>query len=309
MAVEMTDRLAERGSDDDVALLVRLSTTDAFAHQFGFRRSVILALIRIDSKPAIGALIGLVGKIDGEGQADAIKYLTSVTNQALGNNQAAWAKWWAENSETFVIPPAETRTLAAAETVSPGVTLYYGLPMYATRIVFIMDTSNSMIGFRLEAAKRELCKAIDALRPTDQFTVLVFDRTVRVWQKKPVLADVANKKKAIQFVKKQGTQLMTASFDALEAALDIDAEAIFFLTDGAPYGGKISAAGRDRAGDHGHESLAARIDLHHRHRGRDARQPDGNVSQEPGRRKLRRLPPRRRVAVLCPLDVSRLLNC
>jgi hypothetical protein len=34
---------------------------------------------------------------------------------------------------------------------------------------------------------------------------------------------------------------MTASYDALEAALRFDAEAIYFLTDGAPHGGKVSA--------------------------------------------------------------------
>ena len=131
--------------------------------------------------------------------------------------------------------------MAAAEKVSPGVTMYYGLPIYATRMVFIMDTSRSMLGFRLVAAKRELAKAIDALRPNDQFTVLVFDSNVRMWQKKLVVADATNKKKAIQFVNRQETNLQTASFDALEAALGFDAEAIFFLTDGAPFGGKIAA--------------------------------------------------------------------
>lgn len=241
MAVELADQLATRGKDEDVALLVRVSTTGAFAHQFGFRRSVIWALTRVDSKPAIGALIGLVDKVDGEAQADAIKYLTSVTGQALGNNQPAWAKWWAENSEKFVIPPPSSRTMAAAQTVSPGVTMYYGLPIYATRAVFVMDTSRSMLGFRLAAAKKELSAAIETLRPNDQFTVLVFDSNVRSWQKKLVPANSTNKKKAIQFVNKQETNLQTASFDALEAALAFDAEAVFFLTDGAPAGGKISA--------------------------------------------------------------------
>ena len=32
----------------------------------------------------------------------------------------------------------------------------------------------------------------------------------------------------------------TASYDALEAALQYDGEAIYFLTDGAPVGGKIT---------------------------------------------------------------------
>jgi VWA domain-containing protein/HEAT repeat protein len=241
MAVELTDQLAYLGRDDDVALLIRLSTTEAFVHQFGFRRSVVLGLVRVDRPAAIGALIDLLGKLDGEAQADAIKYLTAVTGQALGDNQAAWAQWWKENEATFVIPPPEKRKLAAVEHVSPGVTQYYGLPIYATRLVFVMDTSNSMIGARLAAAKRELIAAIDGLRPTELFTVLVFNAGVRAWQKKLVPATDANKKLAIRFVKNQQTKLLTVSYDALEAALEFDAEAIFFLTDGAPVGGKITA--------------------------------------------------------------------
>ena len=50
MAVELCDQLAVRGHDDDVELLARLSTSGAFAHQFGFRRSVLWALARIDSQ-------------------------------------------------------------------------------------------------------------------------------------------------------------------------------------------------------------------------------------------------------------------
>ena len=243
VAVELADQLAARGQPEDVALLVKLSQTKAFAKQFGFRRSVIWALVHIDSKPAIGALIGLVGETDGEAQADAIKYLTSVTNQALGNNQAAWAKWWEESASTFTIPSPSSRTLAAADKVSPGVTMYYGLPVYARRIVFIMDTSRSMNGQRLIAAKRELIAAIDRLQPKDQFTVLVFDNDVRMWQKKLVPAEPTAKKRADLFVTKQDTHPQTASYDALEAALQFDAEAIFFLTDGAPFGGKVSAPG------------------------------------------------------------------
>ncbi len=240
-AIEMIDQLAARGSEDDVALLAKLSKTKSFANQFGFRRSVIWALARIDSNSAIGALIGMLADVDGEAQADAVKYLTSVTNQALGNDQAAWAKWWEANRAGFVSPPPSSRSLAAAAKVSASVTMYYGLPVYARKLVFVMDTSGSMRGQRLVAAKRELIQVIDRLQPQDRFTVLVFDNDVRMWQKKLVLADPAAKKKAELYVKKQETHPQTASYDALEAALQFDAEAIFFLTDGAPFGGKVSA--------------------------------------------------------------------
>ena len=45
---------------------------------------------------------------------------------------------------------------------------------------------------------------------------------------------------AEMFVESQVAQGFTASYDALEAAFGYKAEAIYFLTDGAPHGGKIS---------------------------------------------------------------------
>ena len=108
-----------------------------------------------------------------------------------------------------------------------------------------MDTSQHA-RFSADGSQRELCTVINTLRANDQFTVLVFDSNVRTWQKKLVPADATNKKKAIQFVNKQETNLQTASFDALEAALSFDAEAIFFLTDGARIRRQNHVAARHR---------------------------------------------------------------
>ena len=253
VAVELADQLAARGQPEDVALLVKLSQTKAFAKQFGFRRSVIWALVHIDSKPAIGALIGLVGETDGEAQADAIKYLTSVTDQALGNNQAAWAKWWEESASTFTIPSPSSRTLAAADKVSPGVTMYYGLPVYARRIVFIMDTSRSMNGQRLIAAKRELIAAIDRLQPKDQFTVLVFDNDVRMWQKKLVPAEPTAKKRADLFVTKQDTHPQTASVRRAGSGPAIRRRGDLLSHRRRAVRRQSLGPGRDHRPDHGHE--------------------------------------------------------
>ena len=49
------------------------------------------------------------------------------------------------------------------------------------------------------------------------------------------------KQLAVNVVIEQPLKFKTASFDALEAAFGLDPEAIFFLSDGAPFGGKIDA--------------------------------------------------------------------
>jgi hypothetical protein len=98
-----------------------------------------------------------------------------------------------------------------------------------------------MRGARIEAAKRELINAINALPEGVYFDVLAFDRNVKPWQRKLAIGSAENKKQAANWVLVQGLGGGTASYDALEAALDFDTEAIYFLTDGAPYGGKVVA--------------------------------------------------------------------
>jgi len=120
------------------------------------------------------------------------------------------------------------------------VATYYGLPLYAFRLVFVLDTSGSMAGPRLDAAKRELNAAIEALPDYAEFGVVAFNSRVDLWQSKLVPATLAAKKAATRFVSAQKADATTASYDALEAAFRFDAEAVYFLSDGAPKGGKIA---------------------------------------------------------------------
>ena len=53
-------------------------------------------------------------------------------------------------------------------------------------------------------------------------------------------ASAENKQSALYFVAALGLANQTASYDALDAALQFDGEAIYFLTDGAPVGGRIT---------------------------------------------------------------------
>ncbi len=107
--------------------------------------------------------------------------------------------------------PARVVAIAAADTP-----YYYGLPIYAEKMVFVIDTSSSMAGLRLVAAKRELSEAIHNLRENTQFAIVVFNGEVGVWQRKLVPANQGNKKAAILFVQSQPARSSTASYDALE---------------------------------------------------------------------------------------------
>ena len=237
LVTELADELGNRNAEDSVPPLVKLSKSQMFANHFGVRRAVVDALIRLDRLSAVGELIHFLADVQGEARADILKYLTAISGQNFLNDSKAWAIWWRQNKDAFVLPPLGAR--AALQIATPETAYYYGLPIYAQKMVFVMDTSGSMSEFnRIGAAKRELCDAINNLSENSQFAIVIFNSNVDVWQRRLMPATPANKKAAMYYVQSQAARLSTASYDALEAAFAFDAEAIFFLSDGDPTSGK-----------------------------------------------------------------------
>ncbi len=239
--VLLADNLGADGKRANVMPLARLSNTRPFAEHFGVQRAVVNALTKIPDKQSIGSLIGMMGCVGGEAKADAMEHLAQVTGQIFGMDAAAWGRWWSEAGDAFEYPStsrhAPYRTVAT-ESHSGS---YYGMPLFAERLVFVLDISGSMQGGRIMAAQRELVRAIDGLPGHVHFGVVVFNGEVGCWQKKLVPADDKAKKAAAVYVSRQMPHSNTASYDALEVALQFDTEAIYFLSDGAPTSGKILA--------------------------------------------------------------------
>lgn len=241
LMIALVDEMAARHSPDDVARLAQLTKTRVFESHFGVRRTVVHALTLIPAKQALGLLIEIMGRVGGEARADAVEYLTQVTGQIFGMESAAWQRWWHEAKGTFVYPSRVVRTPYRTTITESTEGYYYGMPLFAERLVFVLDTSGSMSGPRIDAAQRELVKAIGGLPDHAHFGLIVFNGAVHVWQHQLVPANDKNKATAISYVINQGTMSSTASYDALEAALAFDTEAIYFLSDGAPTSGKIVA--------------------------------------------------------------------
>jgi hypothetical protein len=239
--VTLADELGAHHSVADVQPLARLSKTKSFANHFGLRRAVVAALTKIPDRQALGALIEMLPQLGGEAGTDAIEHLTQVTEQIFAADSDAWGRWWDDNRDSFEYPTRSVQTPYRQASLEGAAGYYYGLPLFAQRLVFVLDTSGSMHGPRIEAAKRELTRAIGGLPEHAHFGIVVFNGTVSVWQRQLVAATEAAKKTAMHYVSVQGTHSNTASYDALEAAMEFDTEAIYFLSDGAPYGGKITA--------------------------------------------------------------------
>lgn len=239
LVVTLADALGAEASPSSLATLVKISRRPIFDEQFAVRRSVVQALTKIEETDAIDALVNLLAKAQGEVRGDIVRHLTAISGEHFGLDAEAWADWWKQNKDNFDFPGAAARAANLAEPVR-SMSSYYGMPIYAARLVFVLDTSRSMMQHgRILAAKRELTSAINGLPEGVHFGVLAFSARVIPWQRQLVLASPENKSRAVAFVERQELGHNTASYDALEAAFDYDTEAVFFLTDGAPRGGKV----------------------------------------------------------------------
>ena len=185
------------------------------------------------------ALVDLLDTLPGEVRADVAGYLAAISGKNHGVDADAWRAWWESEGGDFEFPPRAP--FYPGPTVAPGDAgnAYYEIPVYADRIVFVIDTSLSMEGERMETAKRELVSAIHTLDPLVAFTVISFSDAARAWQPQLIAAGDDAKRSAAAYVSALTAAGKTASFDALDAAFRYDAEAIFFLSDGEPTAGRM----------------------------------------------------------------------
>ncbi len=236
----VADELGKLGDGQSLASLKRMTKLKCFTGIYAIRRAVVQAMNLIKSPDAIQAIISLLPDVDGEIRGDILRHLAAVSGRSFGADNKAWLEWWDKNKDGFKFPASDIETPSAVA-ASPGTPTYYGLAIQAHRMVFVVDISGSMGGPRLMAAKRELMQAIDGLPDDAAFNIVVFSDQPAVWQRSLKPATPAMKKAARNYVYLIRAGGHTAAYDALDAAFRFDAEAFYFLSDGAPNAGKIAS--------------------------------------------------------------------
>ncbi len=255
----LLEGLAAEGGPAALATFATLRHTKPYQLDFGFRRAVVQAAIGLRNADSVSKLIEWLEFLDGEIRGDVIRYLTSLAGKDHGFDVKAWAAWWQERREGFEFPPpaavageaapprveGQTPLLAESDSdkIAWGKTQFYGLPVYGRRVVFVIDSSSSMLdGNRMANAKSQLMTAINELDEEHSFNIVTFHQTVGVWQRQLTTASASAKKLALHYAAAIQAQASTATYDALETALaHPNLEAIYLVTDGAPTAGKVLA--------------------------------------------------------------------
>lgn len=245
--------LAERKEPELLPPIVSLAQRKEFAQSFGFRRCLVDAVAQVPDKAAVEFLIEIASKYRGQLRFETVQHLARLTGQNFGGFSDQWATWWKDNGAKFEVSAERASampvvpSLAVARIPWPdSLPEFFGVPVYANRVVFVIDRSGSMRSSvngvtRLKEATTQLEKSVDALDRYAYFNIFAYNSDVLPFMSELVQAEDVNKRAARNFGYRLTPEKKTASYDALYSGLraDPNLEAMYFLSDGEPTTGRI----------------------------------------------------------------------
>ena len=242
--------------NQDRGYLETLTTLDRrreFPERYGFRRCIVDAVGRYQDKSAVDFLVDRIEKSDGQLKYETALNLQRITGQKFGGIAQDWRTWWKANRDDFIFASRVDPSPSHAMKVPPRPIAwdeprpsFYGMTIYAKRVVFVIDRSGSMNSTvndetRLQRAQRELQRAINELSASDFFNIVAFDDRMEVFQRTLVPANASNKNDGIRFGYGLEPRGGTACYEPLKMGLEAsnDLELILFLSDGQPTAGAL----------------------------------------------------------------------
>lgn len=205
------------------------------------RRAAAETLGKIESPAAVEALLPFVpDKVIG---LEVRTALTRLTGQEHWRDAAAWTGWWASAKKSGFKPAAlddaKLTALVKKLAEADGMDLeFYGIKLEGQNILFLLDSSGSMQGPRLEALKRELLSLLQAMDERYRFGMVLFPMDKYPSRGIEPATDEF-KEKAARFIDRMSASGGTPVSDAVEYAfekvvVEHNVDTIYLLSDGAP---------------------------------------------------------------------------
>ncbi|MDJ0520534.1 MAG: HEAT repeat domain-containing protein [Planctomycetota bacterium] len=276
--IAIADAVASFKTKDKEATLLTVPRVDHPAWQI--RVTAVRALAAYGTAECMDKLIARFARERGRLERELRTALKAVSGDDLGPRASTWAKWWEQQKERYggfdPNPPPKAKDAgryAKPEKRRPDDPHYYGRRIWSKSVGFVFDTSGSMeknikisagnstklgdiptSGTRMQVAKQVLADAIRRLKSKTRFNLVFFSTEVRPWKNALVPASEGNTNSAAGAIMAQPASGETNIHGALKAALGLHEkptlsarlqnipDTVFFLTDGSPTRGEITAA-------------------------------------------------------------------
>ena len=211
---------------------------------------VLRAVGAIPARGSIPALIDRLGRETGRFRLDVTYALASIAGDQYAGTPEDWRTWWDDNRLTFEVDPQKTaafrREFKVQDMRVESLGSFYDLDIYSDRVAFVLDTSMSMRGERINSLKVNLSQTLQTLNPVVAFNVVDFGGLITL-MKPGALITAREIPLVIGKVQGMTLTLGTRSYDAMELAMLLPGvDTIIFLSDGAPVAGKFDDWSRIR---------------------------------------------------------------
>jgi hypothetical protein len=208
------------------------------------RAAAALALATDRSPEAAAALMALLDENEPALITSGCESLSRLTGKKNGLDILKWKAWWETRDQKSPVPePAASvgedgRRVYAHETREASIRPYYfGIPIKGRRVAFAFDVSASM-RYKLPLAYDQLARAVKGLPSTSEFEVIFFNEHVWPWRSRLSHADPVTKERLVRHLPTIEIKSYTNLWGALDAALALEPDEVFLISDGEPNRGR-----------------------------------------------------------------------
>jgi len=208
------------------------------------RIAAIKALGRLGGKEAVAMLVARLPQEKGRAAWEIARSLKKITARSFGIDSNGWQRWWRANEATPLPPQFRDEGAWSTSGEKDGRYAFYGLDVDSHNVVFVLDTSGSMVGKRISKLKVELTKTLKSLSNNYFINLVFFNTSVNRWRQ--VLTPLKTggkfdtKASALAAVRYLDAQGLTNLYGALRVVFrDEEVDSIILLSDGNPTAGAI----------------------------------------------------------------------
>ena len=206
----------------------------------------------ISASPHKGFFNTLIKRLNNEKgrlRQDIVHCLSTIAGGQEASTAKEWAAWWSKNSRTFQVDAEASAAYRESNRIQDvdidGNGFFYGLILYSDRMSYVVDSSASMRGGRIESLTENMSGSIEQLKSHVKFNIVDFGGDLNIMYEGSL---TSNKRDGVETVEDFFLSLGTRSYDGMEAAIHLqEIDTIFFLSDGAPIRGQLDNWSQIRA--------------------------------------------------------------